>query len=137
MVRGAPNRGQSKDGTPGAEPSVTPPFSGSHDHSFTLQAIMELQKSNGQVSADIKTLTASIDKLSGKVEKIEDKVSAVTHKLYAAGVVLAILLVVGGWIINKAWDMAAGHISDIAKAAIQQQAANPGAASQVPGKAKQ
>lgn len=89
---------------------------------------MELQKTVGQLSAEIKALAAASEKAAGKLDKIEDKVSGVTHKLYAAGVVITILLVVGGFIINKAWDMAANHITEIAKAAIVQ----PTAVSQIP-----
>ncbi|GAB1393341.1 hypothetical protein MASR1M60_15040 [Rhodocyclaceae bacterium] len=112
----------------GVGTSTPPSFSGHHDHSFTLQAIMELQKTVGQLSAEIKALAAASEKAAGKLDKIEDKVSGVTHKLYAAGVVITILLVVGGFIINKAWDMAANHITEIAKAAIVQ----PTAVSQIP-----
>lgn len=121
------------DSTPNTEASVPPGYGGNSDHSFTLQAIMEMQKSIGQLSAEIKTLSIQQDKvsgkfdklddkLSGKMEKIDDKLSVVTHKIYAAGVVMAILLVVGGFIINKAWDMAVSHVTEIAKTAIAQPA---------------
>lgn len=81
---------------------------------------MELQKSVGQISAEVKALAAASEKIDEKLDKIEEKVSGVTHKLYAAGVVITILLVIGGFIVNKAWDMAASHITDIAKTAMTQ-----------------
>lgn len=81
---------------------------------------MELQKSVGQISAEVKALAAASEKIDEKLDKIEEKVSGVTHKLYAAGVVMTILLVIGGFLINKAWDMAASHLTEIAKTAIAQ-----------------
>lgn len=97
---------QPNPGTP--EPYIgttTPSTAGLIDHSFTLQAIMELQKSNGNLTGAVSALKQSIDKLDNKLDKIEEKVSGVTHKIYAAGVVLAILVCLGGFIINKAWDL--------------------------------
>jgi hypothetical protein len=83
---------------------------GGHDHSFTLQAIMEQQKAIGQLTESVNNLNKSITELAGKIEKDDEKLSGVTHKIYAAGVVLAIVLVCGGFIVNKAWDMMAVQI---------------------------
>lgn len=72
---------------------------------------MELHKSTGQLTECVNSLRSAIDSQSAQLEKIEEKVSGVTHKLYAAGVVLTILLMVGGFIVNKAWDLMAQQIS--------------------------
>lgn len=81
------------------------------DYSFTLQAVMELQKSTGQLTESINSLRSSVEKQTTKLEKLEDKLSAVTHKIYAAGVVLTILLAVGGFLVNKAWNLMAQQIT--------------------------
>lgn len=119
MATRKPTGNQPANTTP-QDAGAPPHFSGHHDHSFTLQAIMELQKSVGQISAEVKALAVASEKIDGKLDKIEEKVSGVTHKLYAAGVVMTILLVIGGFLINKAWDMAASHVTEIAKTAIAQ-----------------
>jgi len=75
-----------------------------HDHSFTLQAIMELQKAMGEVQESVKGLKSGIDGQTGKIEKIQDKLSTVTHTLYAAAAVVTIVVVVLGFAINKAAD---------------------------------
>lgn len=72
----------------------------------------------------VEKLDGKVDKaeerLGGRLDKIEDKVSVVTHKLYAAAVVVGIFLVVGGFFVNKAWDMAASHLAEVAKSAVSQ-----------------
>ena len=82
------------------------------DHSFTLQAIMELQKSVGQLTEAVNTTRSSLDKQGEHLGKIEEKISGITHKLYAAGVVLAIGLAVGGFLLNKSWDKALDLLAD-------------------------
>lgn len=89
----------------------TPTGAGFHDHSFTLQALMELQRSTGELSAAIRSTTDAIEKLDAKVDRLEDKLSGVTHKIYAAGVVLAILVAVGAFVVDKAWDLMATQIT--------------------------
>lgn len=111
-------------GTPASfgQASATPHAFPSHDHSFTLQTVLELQKSVGELCAEVRLTRDAVEKINGRLDKIDDKVSAVTHKLYAAGVVVAILLTVGGFVLTKAWDMAANHLAELAKTAITQQA---------------
>ena len=75
------------------------------DHSFTLQAIMEMQKAIGGISAEIKALSAGQQKFETKLDKMEDSLSTMSKQLYAAGVVIFIALAVGGFIVDKAWDL--------------------------------
>lgn len=98
-------------------------YVGHHDHSFTLQAIMELQRSVGQLTGSVDSLRLSIDSQKEKINKLEEKLSGVTHKIYAAGVVLAILLAIGGFVVSKAWDMMAHKItSETVTQAVKQKA---------------
>jgi len=80
------------------------------DHSFTLQAIMEMQKAIGGISAEIKALSAGQQKFETKLDKMEDSLSTMSKQLYAAGVVMLIALAVGGFIVDKAWDLMAEQI---------------------------
>jgi hypothetical protein len=88
------------------------PISPMVDHSFTLQAIMELQKSVGQLTEAVNTTRLALEKQNQQLGKIEEKVSSITHKLYAAGVVLAIALAMGGFLLNKSWDKALDLLAD-------------------------
>lgn len=91
--------------------SVTPQNMASHSHDFTLQAIMELHKSTGELTSTITSLKSSIDKQDQKLTALECTVSSVTHKIYAAGVVLTILVVIGGFMVNKTWDLMVDQIT--------------------------
>jgi hypothetical protein len=73
-----------------------PPSEG-EEHSFTLQAVMELQKAVGH-------LTARIDELVKKVENQSDKLNSISHQIYAAWAILILLGIVGGFLLNHLWD---------------------------------
>lgn len=98
-------------------PMTAPPMGGM-DHSFSLQILMEIQRSLGGLCSDVTALRSEIDKSTQKLDRLEEKISGITHKMYGASVVIVIVLAVGGFLINKVWDMAATHLADIAKAAI-------------------
>lgn len=122
------NQDNNYQGTP-ADTTITstPQYTGSHDHSFTLQTIMELQKNTGQLTEAINSLRSAIEKQESKIdkaetiidnkmdkletnicnrlEKVESSVSIVTHKIYAATIILGILVIIGGFIVNKSWDI--------------------------------
>ena len=97
---------------------ATPRNYGQTGHDFTLQTIMQLQKSTGQLTTAVESLKESIDKQDKKVTKLEETISGVTHKIYAATAVLVILVAIGGFIVNKGWDLMATNI--INSAYIQQ-----------------
>lgn len=80
-------------------------------HDFTLQAVMDIKGSMGELSSAVKSLQGAVEKMDARIAKMDDKVSGVTHKLYAAGAVLAVAVVVGGFIVNKAWDLMALQIT--------------------------
>lgn len=99
---------------------------GQPTHDFTLQTIMELQKSVGGLQVSVATLTKSIenqiaaldrtnDQVKAECHEINNKISGITHKIYAAGVVLGIAVIFGGWVVNKSWDL----IATIAVPALQ------------------
>lgn len=61
-------------------PSTTPML----DYSFTLQAIMEMQKTLGGLSSDIRHLTDTVKEHDGKIDKL-------SHKVYAATAIVTVL----------------------------------------------
>lgn len=90
--------------------SVTPQNYIGNDHSFTLQTIMELQKSNGQLIESVNSLRITIETQNSKLKNIEDGLTSVNQKIYAAGIVLTIALVVGGFFVDKIWDLFSQNI---------------------------
>ena len=133
------NRSAARDdeGSPGALPTTSPSFGGGVDHSFTLQTIIELQRSVSTLSAKIDAMAeqqkdahdriekagerasdrseTAHAKAGERVGKLEDKLSGVTHKIYAATAVLTVLVMIGGWMLNSTWSL----VSAIATPAIQ------------------
>lgn len=89
------------------ETPVTPQFQPhNNDHSWTLQAIMEMQKSIGSMEASVKTLAINLESQNKTFSELKEKITKVERTLYASGVVLLIALGVGGWLLNAAKDFA-------------------------------
>lgn len=62
-----------------------------------VELMMQMQQSIGELKANVSHLKAASDKQSSKLDRI-------SHIIFASGVVLAIVLGVGGFFLNKIWD---------------------------------
>jgi hypothetical protein len=114
------------DATPAVVGIEPVPYTSHQDHSFTLQAIMELQKSVGALEAKQDTLIMAIreqgdrvektlDRIGERIGKVEKELSEITKKIYAASAILAFLVAVGAFFVDKAWDMATIHLPGISQ----------------------
>lgn len=83
-------------------PQVPPPSvaTGQYDHSFTLQAIMDLQKSFAEVNTHLAALRSSVDSLKGKV----DDLIAWKNRILGGAIVLGAVAALLGFLISKASD---------------------------------
>ncbi len=79
------------------------------DYSFTLQAVMELQKSVGQ-------LTAKFDEFDKKLDRQTDKLDGLGRQIYAAWAVLIVFTVIGGFLINHLWGPISNMLAQALKA---------------------
>lgn len=87
-------------------PAQTTPTGGAFgqvDHSFTLQAVMELQKSVGKLEHKIDSLSGSVD---GMKSKVEDLVHW-KHKILGGAAVLVFIGGAFGFLASKVSD----HVS--------------------------
>jgi hypothetical protein len=82
-----------------ANPTVPSPAYGP-DHSFTLQVIMELQKSVVEMSANLQAMKGTLD---GVKVKVEDLVNW-KHKILGGAAVAGAVIAGGGFLLAKAWD---------------------------------
>jgi hypothetical protein len=93
MTKEPHSREDQEDVVPDSMPETPRPRPAQPGHDFTLQAVMEMQRTLGGV-------TEKIDALSGKLEKVADKLSDVEMAVHAvkigAIVAGAILTIVGG-----------------------------------------
>ena len=58
---------------------------------------MQMQKSLGELHADVRHLKATTDNQSTKLDRI-------SHVIFAAGAVLAVVLAFACFLLNKVWD---------------------------------
>jgi len=116
------SKGQTKGGSQLTTPQPTAPSERSAytaDHSFTLQAIMELHKCNGQLTEAMNGMKVAFEKIETKLNNQAQEISGITHKLYAATVVIIIFITVSGFIINKASDLMIAQMNSEQQAAQQ------------------
>lgn len=85
-------------------PATSPIPYPSTEHNWTLQTVFELQKNVSQLTEAVRHL-ADQSKEDGK------KLDRMSHVIYAAGVVLALLLAVGGWTLKIASDIAVSYFN--------------------------
>lgn len=96
--KGSGQKKSQEQETPREFPQLPPNYS-NMDHSFSLQAIMEMQKTLGGLSGKIDSLDATIKEL-GK------DVSRHGKWIYAATIIAALLFACVGFIAKVAWDVA-------------------------------
>lgn len=89
--------------TPKDQPSVTPREVG-YGHDFVLSAIMENQRTLGELKQSISNIDATI-KEQGKDIKSHSKIIT-----FSSGAV-TVALIVGGFFLNKLWDKVSGLIT--------------------------
>lgn len=82
------------------DPQVQPLPSALPGHDFTLQAVIEMQRTLGQLDANISGLKGSVDGLKTKV----DDLVAWKHKLVGGAAVLVVVGGIIGWLIKGAAD---------------------------------
>lgn len=85
-------------------------------HDFTLQGVMELQRTVGNLESEIRGLREAQTNTLNRTEKACEKLESVDKKLYAAGVVLVVVLGIAGWMLNIAYDLS----KDTLKAVVTQ-----------------
>ena len=62
-----------------------------------VEGMMQMQKTLGELTASVNSLKSASDKQGTKLDRI-------SHILFAAGVVLSIVLGIGAFLMNKMWD---------------------------------
>ena|SRR5205823_2188682 len=93
-----------RETTPSRGPETNPQLYPGPDYSFTLQAIMEMQRTLGELKQSVSTLTSQIDKHDTKLDEVSRKVYAAEIVLIVVGAILTILSGVVVWFINHAWN---------------------------------
>lgn len=94
----APKNAQGTEDVPHDFPEVAPPaYAQAVGAGYLVETVMQIQQSIGELKATVSHLKESSDKQSAKLDSI-------SHKIYAAGVVIALVLAGVGFLLNKMWD---------------------------------
>lgn len=98
MARVSPRgrRPSDQDVTPTDQPQIPPPHH-TPQYDFTLHGIMEIKEAIGK-------LDAKVDRLITDVGEHGKDISRTNKIIFAAGVVLFVLLSIGTFALNKIWD---------------------------------
>jgi len=91
--------------TPPTFPETTPPAYPSSDYSFTLQAIMEMQKTLGQLTQAVTTLTEESKKHREKIDDMSHKIYAAKISLWIVGFVLTAVGGIVAFFLNRIWEI--------------------------------
>lgn len=93
-----PRIGPQVETTPKQFPEVVPPsYADTVGNGWVVESMMQMQQAVGELKATTHHLTSASDKSSSKLDRI-------SHVIFAAGVVLAIILAIGGFLLDKIWD---------------------------------
>jgi hypothetical protein len=82
-------------------PDSTPPKSGPD---WTMTAFMDLKVAIASMDGNIKALTEKVSDLKDEQATIKAKLSDVEKKIYAATLIITVVIAIGGFFANKAID---------------------------------
>lgn len=95
-----PRKSKQEETPPATTPSESYAAFGGVDHSFTLQAIMDLKGSMGELKSSVDQLRTSIE---GMKSKVDDLVTW-KHKIIGGAVVLGVVISVCAFLVGKFSD---------------------------------
>ena len=103
------SRRRKAEGPPEEFPQTPPPQIA--DWSWLLQTLMGLQKTVGELSQSVQTLTRQgnkheekLDQFGHRLDQISHTLAQINHRIYAAVVVLTVVGAVLLWVLNAASD---------------------------------
>ena len=74
-----------------------PPYGQTVGVLHLVESMMQMQQAIGELKANVAHLAEASSKQTTKLDRI-------SHIVFASGVVLAIVLAIGGFFLNKIWD---------------------------------
>ena len=83
--------------TPRDFPTTNPSHTGAGDHSFLLQAIMENQRTLGEVSVKVDSISSTLEGHDKKIDRYGITIA------FATGAIL-ILGTIGAYVLDKIWN---------------------------------
>lgn len=94
--------GNGSPDTPHSMPVTTPSFGGTDN--WSLQALIEVKASIAGLNASVNSMSDRIKDLNVAQEKNAEKLASIEKKIYAATLIITLVIGVGGYFANKAID---------------------------------
>jgi hypothetical protein len=99
-------------------------------HDFTLQAVMEMQKTLGGLCANVDSLRINVDKLSDKIDANSAEVTSISKKIQwwsgAGWAVAGLIAILWAILTQIPWDRLAGYSDDRSSSTQSETASPPG-----------
>ena len=83
---------RSEESTPTSYPEITPPRHAQHTHDFTLQAIMELQKTVGQLGTKVERLIDDVKEQRQVLDEVRIKIAWAMGAAAVVGVLFGVVV---------------------------------------------
>ena len=87
------------------------------DHSFTVQVVMELQKSVGQMDVKIGRLIDDVKEQGSSLDEIKHQASFIKGGIAAAVIFITGIVAAVSWMLSAKWDTVIAAINAINKVA--------------------
>lgn len=103
MVRagGSRGRGPERDEAPVDQPDVPPSKYQPQTHDFTLQAVVEVQRSVGDLCAKVDRLITDVGKHGEKISDLRETLSFLRGVVWVFGILGLLVAPVATWLLNR------------------------------------
>jgi hypothetical protein len=115
MVKSPQTRATGNDTVPGALPDTPTPRYAQSGHDFTLQAVMEMHKSVGELSAKVERLIGDVEGQSKKMDTLMHNASFIKGGIAASVVFITVIVGIASFILNTKWDALITAIKSLPK----------------------
>jgi hypothetical protein len=115
MAKSPQTRGSGDDTVPGALPDTPTPKYAQPGHDFTLQAVMEMHKSIGELTAKTDRLIADVDGQSAKIDGLRHQATFIKGGLAVGIFLIGAFITIASFFLSAKWDAVMQAIRATAK----------------------
>lgn len=108
-----PSRRSNRDVAPGGLPEVPPSKFQPHTHDHTLQAVIEMQRSLGDLSAKVERLIQDVGKQGDKVSDLRDKFNVFKGVWMVVAFFGIFIVPVATWFLNRSFPPPAATVAPV------------------------
>jgi hypothetical protein len=115
MAKSPQARRPGDDTIPGILPDTPTPKYAQPGHDFTLQAVMEMHKSIGELSAKTDRLIADVSGQSKQIDGLRHQASFIKGGLAVGVIMIGIFITIASFFLSSKWDAVMQALRAVAK----------------------